>query len=186
MAQQTKPQDVVVLYLAGHGIVPDGEEMFYFAPAESTSKNIASTGLSTAMLAEGLRNISAQRIVLVIDACQSGGAVEAISKVSDVKATVEQQRSNLETPKARSLETGVGIYIIAATLPLSYAAGPEKGESPLAVTFLQALNSAAGSSAKATVDYVTSNLPDTAAKMLQYRQVPLTSSLGVDFPVTPN
>jgi WD40 repeat protein len=180
MANEMNEDDVVLLYLAGHGAVVPGQEMFYFVPADGKETKIRTTGVNTAMLAESLRNMPARRIVLIIDACQSGGAVEALNKIGEAKARVEQERAQLKSDQARH-QLGVGVHIIAATLPLSYAAGLKADQSALAATLLDALNNAGGASVKATVEYLKKELPETSEKAIQFRQVPLTSSIGLDF-----
>ena len=64
---------MVLLYLAGHGKVAVGEEMFDFVPVDGRDANLRDTAINTAMIAEALRNLPARRIVLIVDACQSGG-----------------------------------------------------------------------------------------------------------------
>ena len=180
MANTMKEDDVALIYLAGHGAVVPGQEMFYFVPADGQEAEIRNTGLNAAMLAEALRNMPARRMVLILDACQSGGAVEALSKIGEVKARVEQQRAQLESHRAGH-QHGVGVHIIAATLPLSYAAGLKTDRSALAAVLLDALNGAGGASVQAAVNYLQKELPDTSEKVIHFRQVPLTSSIGLDF-----
>jgi uncharacterized caspase-like protein len=179
MGNAMNEDDVALLYVAGHGAVVPGQEMFYFVPADGKGTDIRGTGLNTAMLAEALRNLPARRIVLIIDACQSGGAVEALNKIGEVKARVEQA-AQLKSNQARH-QQGVGVHIIAATLPLSYAAGLKADQSALAATLLDALNGAGGASVKAAVEYLKKELPERSERAIQFRQVPLTSSVGLDF-----
>jgi len=186
MAKTITEDDVVLLYLAGHGVVVQGQEMFYFVPVDGKEKHIRATGLNTAMLAEALRAMPARRIVLIIDACQSGGAVEALSKIGEVKARVEQQRAQFEARGTPTHEHGVGVHIIAATLPLSYAIGFKTGRSALAATLLDALNEAGSVSAKTVVEYLKKQLPESSKKAINFPQVPLTSSIGLDFALTAN
>jgi hypothetical protein len=77
-------------------------------------------------------------VVLIIDACQSGGAVEPLSQIAAVKAQVETRRAKAEPPTP-GRERGVGVHVIAATLPLSYAVQITQEESALAATLLAAL-----------------------------------------------
>jgi len=186
MAKAATEDDVVLLYLAGHGAVVPGEEMFYFVSADGKDRDMRSTGLNTAMLAEALRNIPARRIVLIIDACQSGGAVEALSKIGEVKARAEQLREHSEMSEGRMHEHSVGVHIIAATLPLSYAAGLKADQSALAATLLDALKSPGPVTVKSVVEYLKGQLPEASAKAINFRQVPLTSSIGLDFVITVN
>lgn len=184
MVAEVGENDVVLMYLAGHGRVVVGEEMFYFVPVDGLEPDLRNTAVSTAMIAEALRHLRARRIVLIIDACQSGGAIEALSKIGVVKAHVEQERARHEK-NLPGHEHGVGMHLIAATLPLSFAVGPAAGESALAETLLTALQRGRG---MITIDqlsaYVTDELPRiSAAKQHGFRQVPLIDSIGLDFPV---
>ena len=183
MSDSMSEDDVVLLYLAGHGAVVTGQEMFYFMPADASDAEIRSTGLNTAMLAEALRNMPARRIVLIIDACQSGGAVEALSKIGEVKARVEQERAQIEEKASRQHEHTVGVHVIAATLPLSYAAGLKTGESALASTLLEALRSPGSLSIKTVIESLKKQLPDESFRTTRFRQVPMTSSIGADFAI---
>jgi hypothetical protein len=59
VATQTRSDDVIVIYLAGHGQTSFRDEMFYFASADSVAERLSSTGLSTAALADALREMNA-------------------------------------------------------------------------------------------------------------------------------
>ena len=181
MAKEVGEDDVVLLYIAGHGKVGIAEEMFYFVPVDGRDADLRDTGVNTAMIAEALRNLPARRIVLIIDACQSGGAIEALSKIGVVKAQVEEGRSEHET-KMLGHEQGVGVHLIAATLPLSYAVGLVAGESVLAETVLMALKQTAGLvTAEQLSAFVKAQLPATSEHVTRFRQVPLADSIGLDF-----
>lgn len=173
MAKQVGGEDVVLLYLAGHGKVSPGQEMFYFIPSDGKDiigdgGELRTTAVSTAMLAEALRNLPARRVVLIIDACQSGGAIEALSKVATVKAQIEQRRAQLE-PKVAGHEHGVGVHLIAATMPLSYAIGLKEGESVLAETLLNALQQRESGllTLEQLATYVNDHLPTNSERAMQ-------------------
>jgi uncharacterized caspase-like protein len=181
MAKGMNENDVVVLYLAGHGSVVPGEEMFYYVQVDGREAEMRKTGLSTAMLAEALRNMPARRIVLVIDACQSGGAVEALSRIGEAKARMEQRMLKLATRPA-PVESGVGVHVIAATLPLAYAVELQSGPSALSATLLEALKNGPGPPTIGhVIDYVRRQLPDASEESVGFRQVPLVRSTGLDF-----
>jgi hypothetical protein len=183
MAKDVAENDVVLLYLAGHGTVHLDSEMFYFVPVDGVSDKLDDTGLSTAIIAEALRNLPARRIVLIVDACQSGGAVEALSKVAMVKAQ-SAERGGSQPPYATGRAEGVGMYLIAATLPLSYAVGLPHGESALAQTLLTCLRGAQSEiTARGLSDDIREQLPSASEKAAHFRQVPLIDSIGLDFAI---
>jgi hypothetical protein len=187
MAEEVGENDVVLLYLAGHGRVAVGEEMFYFVPADGREADLRDTAINTAMIAEALRNLRARRIVLIVDACQSGGAIEALSKVGAVKAQVEERRIQRKNNVSGD-DRGVGIHLIAATLPLSYAVGLPAGESVLAETLMKALRQQAVTiTVHELSTYIGKQLPTLSEQATRgFRQVPLLDSIGLDFPIAAN
>jgi hypothetical protein len=174
MSEAVKPDDVVVLYLAGHGRVALGEEMFYFLPVDGRENALRDTAVNTAILAEALRNLPAGRVMLFLDACQSGGAIEALEKIAAIKTRVHTQRANRPA--------GVGVYVVAATLPLSYAVGLGEHRSALASTLLTALSGDAPT-ARSVVTFVEQQLPVASEAATQFRQVPLVTAIGLNFPL---
>jgi hypothetical protein len=70
MAKEVREDDVVLLFFSGHGRVPPGQEMFYYIPFLRATEDTGSlvdppdereTGVSTAMLAEAIRNLPARK-----------------------------------------------------------------------------------------------------------------------------
>jgi hypothetical protein len=125
MAADAKPDDIVVLFFAGHGQVPPKQEMFYFLPSDYSPLDDSNQGLSAAMLADKLRQFSARRIVLLIDACQSGAVLDSLTKVAEARARMAsaiqeaQRKGGAATPDDSTL----GICLISATLPLQLGGG---------------------------------------------------------------
>jgi WD40 repeat protein len=184
MGKAMSGDDVALIYLAGHGVVATGQEMFYFASFDGRERDIRDSGLNTAMLADALRDMPARRIVLVIDSCQSGGAVEALSKIGEVKARVEQRRAKLALEHASNSEYQVGVHIIAAAMPQQYAVQLRESESALAATILESLQRSPGTvTVDQMINYLKTRLPEASLKATGYSQVPLTNSVGSDFPL---
>jgi WD40 repeat protein len=188
LARQTTEKDVVFLFLAGHGVVSRPEEMFYFEPFDGREDDPKIRGISTAVIAESLRQIPARRIVLVIDSCQSGGAIEALAKIAQAKARSVEVR--LSSPGGRSLanaEEGVGVHIFASALPFSYAIQRLSGLSAFASELLEALQQKGQRiSAEALAAYLRKHVPEHLEASPKYRQVPLIVSVGYDFDIAVN
>jgi WD40 repeat protein len=182
MATAVNAEDVVLLYFAGHGKVSIGEEMFYFVPVDGDDADLRRTSVSTATLADALRRLAARRVAIILDTCQSGAAIEALSKVAAVKASVDRQRQ-AQTPDSAGI-IGHGTHLIAATLPLSYAIGAAGGKSALAETLLAALRSSDEASIAQVAEYLQAHLPDVSEQVTRgFRQAPLISSIGANFPL---
>jgi hypothetical protein len=124
------------------GRVPEDEETFYFDSADSveTSQEARRTsGLSTAMLADAIRQMPARRIVVIIDTCQSGGAIESLSGIAETKGLLERGKKN-DVMMGSSSGPAVGVYVIAATSPVeSGKQSVNAANTPLVATLLEAL-----------------------------------------------
>ncbi len=74
LALQTRPNDSVVVYYAGHGTVVDGTSQGYWIPATADAEKPESW-LSNRDIARLLGSIRAQQVVLISDSCFSGSLV---------------------------------------------------------------------------------------------------------------
>jgi WD40 repeat protein/uncharacterized caspase-like protein len=192
IAKDVKEDDVVFLFFSGHGVVPAGQEMFYFAPMDihgPSPQDERETGLNTAMLAEAIRNMPARRVVLIIDACQSGGAIESLGKIAEVKAKVEQRSAQIESQgQGARHEHEVGVYVIAAATPLQEAVQPKAGNGALIATLLEAFQAEGQITGETLwmrdlIKYIQRRLPELSAQIGQ-RHTPMIVSSGVDFPIS--
>ncbi len=83
MAGQARPQDTLVVFLAGHGTMVG--QRYYFITCEfqqgtgSLEDDLRQQGLPADELAEQLAAVPALKRMLILDTCQSGGAV-AVSR----------------------------------------------------------------------------------------------------------
>lgn len=174
IGQALSQDDVFVLFLSGHGIVPAGQEMFYFAPFDFEGpdpRRQRETGLNTAVLVDAIRNIPATRVVIIIDACQSGGAIESLEKVTRVKSDTSQHPS--------------GSYLVASATPLEQAIAPVSGNDALVSTLLTALRTGSGDQSISIRDvtrYVRRELPLWSSDP-KHHQTPMIAEAGVDFPI---
>jgi len=70
-------KDVVVVYLAGHGMALDDDWYFLAADVSAASAGaIKANGISARELADSLRRIPAQQVLLLVDSCGSGAALQ--------------------------------------------------------------------------------------------------------------
>ena len=72
-AKRTAPDDLLVLFLAAHGL-PDGAGDLYFLSHDADVKQLVGTGLPQRDLEYALAKASARRVVLLLDACHAGAA----------------------------------------------------------------------------------------------------------------
>lgn len=177
IANQARPTDVVLLYLVGHGEESSAGGMFSFMTSDgksSATPGIRQTAMTVAVLADLLRNIPAKRSIVIVDACQAGGAVETLSKIAEARMRLDPQTNNHGNE--------LGAHVIAATMPLDYAAAATgRKMSLLAEELLKQLD---------TTDTViqlenglAKGLPVRSEREAHFTQVPVIQATGVDFPL---
>ncbi|WP_030252612.1 caspase, EACC1-associated type [Streptomyces violens] len=71
-----EPDELVVVYLSGHGAYDQEDGQLYFVAADTRADRLPQTGVSAAYLTEQLEACAARRKVLVLDCCFSGRAVQ--------------------------------------------------------------------------------------------------------------
>jgi WD40 repeat protein len=196
LAGEVRPDDVVVLFLSGHGVVPSGQEMFYFVPSDMGARGgnqidrEREGGFNTAMIAEALRNLPARRIIVIIDACQSGGALDSLVHVAEIKLAIEER---LLRDTAAKSSGPAGVYILAAATPFR-AAIAAYGHGLLTQALLDVLSgcespsggasSSENVSARDLLDRLSSAMQRLSVeKNLEYEQKPLKFGLGADIPL---
>src|SRR5262249_38052811 len=86
MAKQAKSHDVLVIYLAGHGINLGGQDGDYFyLTMEARTQELTdpairgSCTLSSQELTDAIKAIPANKQVLILDTCAAGGAVKKLT-----------------------------------------------------------------------------------------------------------
>jgi hypothetical protein len=113
--RQSTKDDMLVMFMSGHGMAINNK--WYYLPAEASSLHdtvhVQNVGLAAKELTDKFVEIPSQKIVLIIDACQSGAATEDFNNF--------HQRREL-----RGLSRETGIHVIAATRADQLA--PEYGE----------------------------------------------------------
>jgi hypothetical protein len=110
--QKARPEDIVVVYLAGHGVSYGGQDGdYYYLTSDASSANLVdpavrqSTALSSAELFELLNENPAKKQVLILDTCAAGNL---FAKHSRHRAIASSQVRALERLKDRA-----GVHILA-------------------------------------------------------------------------
>jgi uncharacterized caspase-like protein len=107
-----RPDDILVIYMAGHGINWGGAEGdFYLLTRDALSTDLRDpvarrqAALSSAELTELIKRVPALKQVLILDTCSSGRFVEKLSEKRDVPSS---QRRALDR-----LQDRTGVHVLA-------------------------------------------------------------------------
>ena len=174
--KKARPQDTLLIYLAGHGDTI-GEE-WYFIPHDTVTPEIEADlkrdGISNTAISEAIKRCKAQKVFVMIDACKSGKLILAMRSTEARKALVQLARST-------------GTYIISASTDQQYAAEiKELGHGVFTYTLLEGLQGKGGEK-KVTVEglihYVKNRLPELTEKHRGSAQYPVSWGSGMDFPI---
>jgi uncharacterized caspase-like protein len=184
IAAQAQPQDVVLFYFAGHGVALD--QTYYLLPHEmrdetSLEADVRKFGLSDRALLDSLRSIKALKKVVILDACQSGGALDILGRAPAA------ERAALEM-----LVRAEGLFIVAASTRQQEAIEVrELGHGVLTYALLSGLGATNDPSVPPVVTmhqlltYISQKVPELAARFGRTtRQVPVSFNRGMDFPLT--
>ncbi len=188
VALQARPEDVFVFYFAGHGVMNEGTAdapaEFFLVPPDVTrlygdDDLLRKRGLSASWLRARSVKVAARKQLFVLDACQSGGAVEAFA----LRGAAEQKA-------IFQLARSAGVVVLASSGTQQLAAEvKELGHGVFTYALLQGLDGAAlgGGSGKITVKqleaYLNDRLPELTRKYRGSAQYPASWSRGMDFPL---
>ena len=115
---RAKANDILLIFFAGHGIVQgEAKKQFYFLTSDATSfNNFASTAISTAELIDWIKpeKIKAQKRILILDACNSGQAINDIAQLKDF-VSVRNNDIAEERREIERLNDQAGMYILSAS-----------------------------------------------------------------------
>jgi uncharacterized caspase-like protein len=105
------PDDTVMLFFSGHGArVPGAAPHQYLLPYDGQLDALESTAIGSAELTELLRAIPAQRLLVLLDCCYSGG-------VADPKGAAPGLQAGLDDETYARLAQGAGRVVIASSRP---------------------------------------------------------------------
>ncbi|MEP6612934.1 MAG: caspase family protein [Mucilaginibacter sp.] len=180
--QSAKPQDVLIFYYAGHGVISDKNKEFYLVPNDVTDlKNVdealALHGIPSKILQQYAIDIAAQKQVFILDACQSAGAFATL-----LANDANQQKSLAVV--ARS----TGTHWIAASGSQQFANEfSQLGHGAFTYVLLKAMKGEAASNKMVTINglknFLQVQVPDLMKKYNGTPQYPSSYGLGNDFPV---
>ena len=189
MAEQVQPQDVFVLYLAGHGLVVEGR--YHFVPHDviyENDKAIRANALGEEKLREWLSLIEVSKRMMVIDSCHAGKVAETLAALATPRG-MDDKAAISRLMKA----TGSSVLAAASSKQQAMEGIIENGQGRGLFTHVL-LN---GLSGKADIidkdglidinelqSYARKRVPELSQKHWKYEQFPMFHLNGQDFPIT--
>ena len=120
IAKKATANDILLVFFAGHGTVDvdkNNKKQFYFLTSDASSfNNIGESGISSKELIDWIqpKNIKAQKRILIMDACNSGQAINDISENKDLMAVRSTDAGDAKKEIER-LNDQSGMFILSAS-----------------------------------------------------------------------
>ena len=180
-------EDVFILYYAGHGVMSEQTDLspdFYFVTHDITqitnNSQLQEKGISSAELLNFSVELKAQKQLFILDACQSGGAVEKIAT-----------RGFAEEKAITQLARSAGFYLMASSGTEQYASEIKQlGHGIFTYSIIEGLDGKAESASndsKITVlelsSFLNDRVPDLTKEYKGQTQYPKIYIKGDDFPI---
>jgi len=181
--ERAGPDDSIVLALVGHGVVVDDE--WYFLPQDADIRRLKESSISARMLQDALVASPARQILVMLDACNSGGSIDDFNRYR-----------NFQRRFAQLMSRSAGVTVLAATRRDQEALEfRDLGHGLFTYVLLEGLRGAADTAPKDNVvsahelaRYVGERLQGKARQMLAALgetvssiQEPVYFSIGADF-----
>jgi len=182
IAKNAKAQDVFIFYYAGHGSMIGSD--FYFVPTDCIrlydTEELNKKAILADSMQENFNKIKALKQIMILDACQSGGATKVLG-----------QRGAGREKAIAQLSRSTGIHVLASAGSEQFAIEFKSlGHGLFTYILLDALNGSADGSpldGKVTIyelkSYLDDRVPEYTKKFKGVRQYPQSYSGGNDFPL---
>lgn len=183
LVKRAAPQDVVAIFLAGHGVA--SEQRYYFIPHDATQMSgdaLVTGAISSLQLAEFVRRFQAQKIALFLDTCHAGASLGDVGRVALRGGALIEEEESLGR-----LAHATGSFVLAGSTDSQLAAESNQfGHGLFTQSMLEALTGKA-SCTPVTVGclqrYAEQRLPELYQAIKQAEQFPAGFRFGDDFPI---
>jgi uncharacterized caspase-like protein len=185
LVKNVDDEDVFVFYYAGHGVMSLGNESDFYLVAHNVTNLygkdlLTDEGMSAKELMGYSQSISAQKQLFILDACHSGGALDAFAARGDGREKAIAQ-----------LARNTGTFFLTASQDVQYA--NESGDLKHGLFTYALLEILKGDSFGASIDgkitiseiktYVEERVPELSEKYHGSAQYPTSYGFGQDFPI---
>lgn len=190
IAKRIEPNDVFVLFMAGHGMAWQGD--YHFIPWEALYENtetLVKASLSQEKLAALLKRIPTSKSLIILDSCSAG---QLAADFAEGKQFAMLTRGNISDKSAIDrLMRATGRYVLAATTEKDFALEGHDQHGVFTWALLEGLKghaSRAGSndgsiSLDELADYVRAEVPRITQQKWGFEQIPMRLIQGDSFPI---
>lgn len=183
MAERVAPEDVFILFLAGHGTAENGR--YYFVPHEvkvSSMDALYENSLDEDDLRRLISGVNAQKSIVLLDTCHAAAMHMGIRGI--------EERAALDR-----LMNATGRNILAAASRQQFALEGYQNHGLFTYVLLDALKNGAADrhetygnkdgyiSIREVADYIGEAVPRLSLEKWQYRQVPMSKLEGLPFDI---
>ena len=176
------PQDVFMLYLAGHGVTLDGR--YYFLPQDFRYYDedaVRKDAINQDHLQSWLADIPARKSLVLIDTCESGSFSQSMVAM----------RGMAEKTAIAKLTRATGRATIVAATDAQPAAEGYQGHGVFTYVLLQGLHHADAQYGNRDgytglfelAAYVNDQVPTITMNAFNFEQIPQVHMVGTDFPI---
>lgn len=121
IASKAQPNDILLVFFAGHGVMESEKNQFYFLTADASNNTVfgalKDVGISMDELTDWIKPqvMKAQKRILIFDACNSGQAITEMISIGkkDLKARGEDKGQ--QTKAIEKLNERSGMFILSAS-----------------------------------------------------------------------
>ena len=183
LRDRVQDEDTVVLFFSGHGATdagPDGRPHYYLIPHDGSMTDLARTALIDDQLEELIGQLPARQVVVLLDACFSGGGTGVI------RARGVTKPATGPAPARALIEATSGRVVLSASRPEEPAFEDDQRKGGLFTSFLvEGLAGAADFDGNGVVtalelyQFVSPRVREYAQREYQVSQTPVLEVRGL-------
>ena len=103
IAKRAAPEDMVIFYFSGHGTRLSDSETTYLIPYDHDLRDVSATCIDFDDLAERIRKMAASKVVVILDACHSGGVKPKGARAAATTGVVKRYLEAFRESEGRAL-----------------------------------------------------------------------------------
>lgn len=175
------PGDTVIIYFAGHGEVYKDKWYFitYDLKDPTDGSSLEKKGISSIQIQDKIKEIGARHVILLLDSCKSGAALDSVFADLDTKRSITL------------LSYNSGVHIASAASAEQYAWELKiLGRTIFSYSITEGINGKADLSpqdgyisVKELLGYIEKEVPQIAMKYIETPQNPIICSRGSNFTI---